>query len=138
MVWRRLRLYLFGVLLGTVLVYVFVLRKHDIAYDAWLPAKRIMRDMRNDDRMTGSARYQCLVACRALTEAQMTSLFTEGKLENLRPGGDPYRYRITWSDSTGTTLVAGVEKPGNDYILVHLEAGENTVPCHCEGASEAP
>ena len=126
---RRIRIYFLGVLLGTLLVYVFVFRKHDIDWDGWLPGQRILRDIRNDEAFRSSDRVACLLGCRNLKGAVFIDILTEGKLLNLRPGGDPYRYAVLWSDSTGKEYRAEIEKTGLELELTRLHAGADTATC---------
>ncbi|HEY6159937.1 MAG TPA: hypothetical protein VI112_01905 [Bacteroidia bacterium] len=75
---RRLRLYLFGVSMGCVLVYFLLWRGRDMSF--WTPNNRILDDIRHA-KITYSAAAKCKLKCLDMTKADVNVAFKYGSVD---------------------------------------------------------
>lgn len=74
MLWRRVRIYLFGLGLGCLLVYFFLIRGKGRDFGFWLPENRIWEEI-SRKAIDYSDKGKCERSCYGLTEEQVrTSL----------------------------------------------------------------
>ncbi len=59
---RRIRVYLVGVFLGCIMVYVFLIRGKNRDFGFWLPQGRVMEEL-TTKKLTFNAKATCQFAC---------------------------------------------------------------------------
>lgn len=75
---RRLRLYIFGVLLGILFVYVFLVKDRDNSnLTDWLPNSRVLSKMSENELVMDSV-MQCKLTCFDIHTADVNFLLENG------------------------------------------------------------
>ncbi|MBI3501217.1 MAG: DUF4258 domain-containing protein [Bacteroidetes bacterium] len=74
---KRIRLYLFGFLIGCVLVYFILLRGKNRSY--WLPENRIKEQMLKGN-LIYSEHAKCRMKCRNITEEEVKEILKKGSV----------------------------------------------------------
>jgi len=128
---RRLRIYFTGFGLGLIVVFIMFFRDDDRDLDIWMPEQRILEDIRLDTAFLSSPKMKCFQQCLALSDEQLTTLWTESKTKSLNPGGNPYRYLISLVDEE-THLEAEIEWDKKIRTLLFIRNKRQPADCSCD------
>ncbi|MEW6469762.1 MAG: hypothetical protein AB1458_12600 [Bacteroidota bacterium] len=79
--YRRLRLYLFGVLLGCVLVYFLLIRNRDLG--GWLPGNQIIGKIRSNELLF-SSNAECMMQCLGITRGDIKKMIDSTATVNMK------------------------------------------------------
>jgi uncharacterized DUF497 family protein len=74
---RRLRLFIFGILLGSGFVYVVLIRNTN--FPAWTPNDRVMEQLK-ENAINISAKLQCQLSANGLEEKDVAFVLADGKV----------------------------------------------------------
>ncbi len=77
---RRLALFIFGILLGSVFVYAILIRGR--SFPAWLPSDRVMEALR-ENPIQISARLRCELECLKLENQDVASILADEEADVL-------------------------------------------------------
>ncbi|GAB4383614.1 MAG: hypothetical protein Kow0075_15720 [Salibacteraceae bacterium] len=126
---RRVRLYLIGVVLGTIIAILIFGGDNSRDLDIWMPGQRILESIRNDSSFLQSPQLTKAVECCSISKQTMSKLWSEGTVSVVSGGGSPYVYEIQCETSHGN-LLCRVSKQNDRHTLVFLKLGE-TNNCNC-------
>ncbi len=104
--WRRIRIYLFGVVLGSIVVWAMILRNRNVdEYLRWTPGERILEEIRTDSNTVLPANFMCLLDCSELTTLDYKNLINKGSVDFKKssPRETPRKYVVEYKDNDRTT-----------------------------------
>ncbi len=128
---RRVRVYLFGVILGCVMSYFFLKRgEHDFTF--WLPENRVLAEI--SDSMTYAVVAKCYMECYSIDEKSIEKLLTDGDVnfsESLTKKA-PKIYQVEGGSISGKKIAIRVKMMARyaEVITVKLLEGDVTT-CDC-------
>ncbi|HXC03993.1 MAG TPA: DUF4258 domain-containing protein, partial [Bacteroidia bacterium] len=77
---RRLQLYLFGFVLGGIIVYFGIMKNRpDGALTSWLPTNRIIMQL-DTNKMVLTKHAQCRMLCRGITQEEIKDVIKHGEV----------------------------------------------------------
>jgi hypothetical protein len=131
---RRFRLFAFGLLMGCVIVYFMLWRGKNLT--GWTPNNRVLEAVRLSE-ITYTKKAECLRSCLNVTETELTALFdnkgsvdfSNSEVHGVCPiylingiDGNDLKVKLSWcsADSTTTILELGRQQtkacPGCDSL----------------------
>lgn len=131
MLLRRLQTYLFGVLLGCVIVYFTLIKDKDRDLLGWIPANRVKTDIL-DKQILYSTRAQCELECLNLSDSVVSQIVETGalKIKERNPDALFYLYEFKLGQNTDT-LAVYFERTKGELKCVRLTSLNS--PCNdCE------
>jgi len=99
--WRRVRIYFFGFALGIILVWALLVKDRETNHlTSWLPAERIMEEMRNDSNLAFTGSLRCMFECHNLNSLDWKQILNEGSVNFSESETQvvPRVYKITYQD----------------------------------------
>lgn len=87
---RRLRIYLFGFILGIILVIFLYGDKYDII-TGWTPEKRVLKRLKLTEKEVSDS-MQCILDCYNFDDKEWETLYTEGDVNFAEARKKPYPY----------------------------------------------
>ena len=76
---RRLKLFLFGVLVGLIFVYFSLIRGRDRDLLGWLPKERVLQKLKENE-MVFSERSLCLLDCNDISREEVSQILLTGEV----------------------------------------------------------
>ena len=131
--WKRIRLYLFGFIIGCVMVYFMLLRGVNRTY--WLPSNRVKEQV-DKSSFKFSDHAKCILECKHITEEEVREVLKNGDVnfsESDTRGVPCPSYAIegTSHNKKIRVLVTIFERDSTAEITtaINLEAGKDTCRC---------
>ncbi len=127
---RRLRYYLIGVVLGTLVVYAMFGNRSDIRCD-YFPNARVLKNLRTKP-MVMSDMAECQKACLELDSLDIKQIFAAGAVgfSESEPRKEPCgEYQLTTRLPDEREIVARVQNC--DSTVVMLSLTHNGTECSC-------
>lgn len=92
---RRIRVYLFGVILGVIVVYSSLIKDRGKELLGWLPGPRVLGEL-NEYPQQISDKANCQLKCYVLGESILEEVYMNGdvKFSESRPKEDPRYYKV--------------------------------------------
>lgn len=131
--WRRIRIYMFGVGLGLVVTWALVLRNRNAdEYLMWTPSERILGDIRADSNTVLPDNFNCLLDCIEITSLDYENLTHDGKVNYKRssPRENPKIYLIE-HEVENRMIEAVYEFTETEQRLVKLSVANQPANCEC-------
>jgi hypothetical protein len=128
---RRLRIYFTGFAIGILIVIVMFWRDDSRDLDIWMPDQRVLEDIRNDSLFLAKDRLHCFRNCAQISEETLSKMWVDGKWRCLNPGGDPYRYLISYVIDD-QHIEAEIEWDKISRKLIYLRDKANPKTCECD------
>lgn len=103
--WRKLRIYLFGVGLGLIVTWALVLRNRNTQeLLKWTPENRVMNEIKQDTALVYPRNFECILDCYGLNSLDMERLMEEGDVNfsKSQTRSDPKIYRVEYEDEEVT------------------------------------
>ena len=76
---RRIKLFLFGVIMGTLIVYISLIRGRDRDLLAWLPEERILQKLRDND-LIYTQQANCSMECANISKEEVQQILINGEV----------------------------------------------------------
>lgn len=125
---RRIRIYLTGVGMGLILVYVLLIRQGDRDIWFWLPQDKVAFAIQDDSILVHSPSFQCFYTCSGLDSSGLASFLRESDFEIVRK--DPFEYQFTDNDANGVKLKMKFRQiKYNRYAWLYLAKNEEACDC---------
>ena len=131
--WKRIRLYLFGFIIGCVMVYFMLLRGANRTY--WLPNNRVKEQV-DKSSFKFSEHAKCILECKRITEEEVREVLKNGDVNfsasDTRGVPCPsYAIEGTSHNKKIRVLVTIFERDSTAEITtaINLEAGKDTCRC---------
>lgn len=128
---RRVRVYLFGVILGCVMSYFFLERgEHDFTF--WLPENRVLAEI--SDSMMYNPTAKCYLDCYSIDERSIDKLLVDGDVnfgESLTKKA-PKIYQVEGMSISGKKIAIRVkmmERYAEVFSVAVLEGDVTTCDC---------
>jgi len=121
---RRIRIYLLGVGLGSIMVYFSLIRGRDRDLGAWLPSPRVLKQIRQSDLTIGT-QPDCFAKC-ALDSNFIKAVLKEGEVDFSKSDKDHIPPQF-WVDCT---------LDGQEYTFIFNSTVENSVLEKIEGGTK--
>ncbi len=131
--WRRIRVFMFGVGLGLIVTWALVLRNRNTdEYLKWMPNERILEEIRIDSNTVLPPNFDCLLGCLDVTSLDYEQLTLEGRVnfEKSSPRETPKVYLVEHETENGI-LTAVYEFTGDEQHLVELYRDHPSQNCNC-------
>lgn len=132
--WRRIRIYLFGVGLGLILTWALVLRNRNMAdLLAWTPSERVLNELRADSTLKNPSNLVCFLHCNGVNSLDYEQLFSNGNVlfNESTPRGEHKMYRIETKLENKRVLFADFIFSDTQIELNDMQVrGENN-SCDC-------
>jgi hypothetical protein len=132
--WRRIRIYTFGLGLGLILTWALVLRNRNMAeLLAWTPSERVLNELRADSTLKNPLTLACYLQCNRVNSLNYEQLFSDGNVlfsESI-PRGEHKMYRIETKLEDKRVLFADFVFSDTQIVLNDMQVrGENN-SCDC-------
>jgi hypothetical protein len=103
---RRIRIYLFGVILGSVLVYATLLKDRSKELLKWTPNQRMLEEFRAADLQFNSLAV-CQMNCLEVGKQIFAEIFDDGKVNfgKSKPKEIPAMYYVSYESNNKTYVV---------------------------------
>ena len=131
--WKRIRLYLFGFLIGCVMVYFLLLRGVNRTY--WFPNNRVKEQV-NKSTFSFSEHAKCILLCKQISEEEVREVLKNGDVnfsESDTRGVPCPSYAIegTSHNKKLRVLLTVFERDSTAEITtaINMEAGKDTCRC---------
>lgn len=135
--WRRVRIYLFGVALGCVVVWALLIRdRSDRTFDFWLPEERVLEEIRSDSTFRFPAYEFCLFRCYGFNSLDWERFLQEADVDFSRsmPRQNPRIYFLTFNFKDKPTLNVEMAIADSSVAIRSLAAdGRSPEECDCNG-----
>lgn len=132
--WRRIRIYMFGVGLGLILTWALVLRNRNMAdLLAWTPSERVLNELRADSTLKNPSNLACFLQCNGVNSLAYEQLFSNGNVlfSESTPRGEHKMYRIETTLENKRVLFADFIFSETQIVLNDMQVrGENN-SCDC-------
>ncbi len=131
--WRRVRIYFFGFALGIILVWALLVKDRETNHlTSWLPAERIMEEVRNDSNLTFAGSLRCMFECHNLTSLNWKQILEEGSVNFSESETQvvPRLYKITYEDHNEHLAVLVEFDSVKTVKSVALNDKEASCDCH--------
>ena len=76
---RRIKLFLFGVIMGTLIVYISLIRGRDRDLLAWLPEERVLQELR-DNELIYTQYGNCSMECANISKEEVQQILINGEV----------------------------------------------------------
>jgi hypothetical protein len=98
---RRLKLFLTGVFLGTVLVYFTLIKDTDRGNSTWLPNERVLHSIKKNFSFENAVN-QCFISCCQISKDDLNEALESGKVnfEKSTPRAKPATYWVSYKNKT--------------------------------------
>ena len=131
---KRIRLYIYGFLIGCVMVYFMLFRGNDRSY--WLPANRVKEQV-NKSTFKYSEHARCKMQCKQINETEVAEILKNGDVnfpESDTRGVSCPSYAIEGTTSTNKKLrviVTIFERDSTAEITtaINMESAKDTCKC---------
>ena len=126
----RLSKFLIGFLIGSLLVYFFLVRDHKRDLKGWLPQERIIQDIQKEE-LAISQHADCQLKCLGFLKEDLDTLIKEGKVKfaesHVRKEPCPvYFIESAYKENTASLEI---EKCSDVITLMKIEM--DGVSCNC-------
>ena len=126
---RRIRLYLTGLILGILVVYIMF---KDRDWLGWLPGNRVLTDIQSDSSLIFSDHLDCWLDCYQLDTGDVFTLLEEGSAEIQRSENGEYHYFISMPEKADTALMIHFLKVDTTYRVMEIELEGKKEKCDCK------
>lgn len=129
MIWRRVRIYAFGVGLGCMMVYVFLIRGKNRDFGFWLPENRIIEEL-TTSKITYSDQATCALACYSIAADSVKTIIQNSNVNYDRslPRENPRKYYI---EGQNFDTYVQIDRKHNLEILSLLQK-KQAQACDCK------
>jgi hypothetical protein len=133
---RRIQLYLFGFILGSVLVYFGLIRNRpDDSLTSWLPQNRIILQL-DTNKLVLATKAECYMNCQGLKPEELKMLIHHGEVNFSKSEvhAKPYpKYAIEGKTLSGKQMRLFCEAfPAETHLLSLVNFGITQDTCHCQ------
>lgn len=133
--WRRVRVYFIGLLLGCLVTWMMLLRDRNLDdYLKWTPNQRVLSEFSEDSLFVPSDAFWCHLQCQGFNSKDYRGLLDEGKVlfSESTPRQTPKMYRIEFETEKRGTLILDFEIGEEKKRIVQVrKEGEETPNCSC-------
>lgn len=132
--WRRIRIYFIGLILGAILSWALVIRDRNTKeLMSWTPNERILADIRNDSNITLPDNFWCLLKCQGFSSIEYNELLINGDvdLSESSPRTYPKIYRIQFDAAQKGTLLIDFELDSINSTITKVSRKEDIKNCNC-------
>ncbi len=125
--WRRVRIYLLGVFLGTLFVYFFLIRGKDRNFSFWFPSNRIIEEIQTK-KMNVTPRAFCMLTCMQTDTSNIKPLLKNATIDFSKslPRNTPKTYYLSLQN-----MHIWVEVNKNNSTLLNVFPVSDTLKCDC-------
>ena len=132
---RRLRIYGFGLVLGTIMAWALFLRGRNTKnYTSWTPNNRILEEIRLDPTLQTNDVFWCEINCLGFSSIEYEALLNDGNV--LFDEGQvktwPRTYVVEYdADSKGVLIIKFSKEESNKYSIVSVTKRDEPIKCDC-------
>ncbi|MGB0391504.1 MAG: hypothetical protein ACPGRC_02720 [Salibacteraceae bacterium] len=132
---RRLRIYGFGLLLGTVMAWALFLRGRNTKnYTSWTPNNRILEEIRLDSTLQTNDVFWCEINCLGFSSIEYEELLNDGNV--LFDEGQvkvwPRTYVVEFeTEAKGVLIIKFSKAESKRYSIVSVQKKGETINCDC-------
>ena len=130
--WRKLRIYLFGVVLGLILTWALVLRNRNAdEFLKWTPGNRVLSEIKNDSSLVYPDDFSCTLDCHNLSSLDWENLLEEGSVnfQESSTRSKPKIYRVEYEDED-RLIKADFSVTEDRQELLMIQTDED-LKCNC-------
>ncbi|MGD1845305.1 MAG: hypothetical protein ACFB10_07925 [Salibacteraceae bacterium] len=125
---RRIRIYLVGVGIGLILVYVLIIRRGERDFSFWFPQNKVAFAIQDDSVLVKAPRFSCMLACSGLDSAGLASFLRESEFEIIRR--DPFEYTFRGENPAQEKLAMKFRKiKYNRFQWLSMKNGDAICEC---------
>lgn len=133
--WRRIRVYFVGVLLGILVTWMMLLRDRNLDdYLKWTPNNRVLAEFRTDSAFVPVDAFWCELKCKGFTSLDYKGLLEEGKVlfsESITQDY-PRMYRIEFETKEELVLTIDFEiAEDKKKRILSVSNGKSEENCAC-------
>ena len=134
--WRRVRVYFVGVLLGCIVTWALLLRGRNLDdYMRWTPNQRVLTEFNSDSLFVLNDTVLCHLKCHGFKSNDYKALFEEGNVlfTESNPRKMPKMYRIQHQTEKRGSLILELEIDENNLkkVVKMEKEGEKELNCNC-------
>ncbi len=129
---RRLRLFIFGILLGSLVVWGFLFRGR--TFPAWTPEGRVMEALQ-EHPIKISSQARCLLDCNKISDQDVLALISEGEVlfsQSDIHGKEVPEYVIQGKGRNGKTYKMKFRSEYlSTYLITIIPTPDASASCEC-------
>ncbi|UTW65016.1 hypothetical protein KFE94_10020 [bacterium SCSIO 12643] len=131
---RRLRIYGFGLALGTILAWALFLRGRNTKnYTAWTPNNRILEEIRLSDLEKTDA-FWCQMKCYGFSSIEYDALVNDGNVNFRKSQVEnwPRMYQVELeTEDKGTLIIEYSKTEGKHFEIIRVVKEGSQINCDC-------
>lgn len=131
--WPRIRLYLFGFLVGCVMVYFVLFKGRNRGY--WLPENRVKEQLMKGN-LVFTEHAKCRMTCRGISEEEVKEILKNGSVNfsESHPHDTPcpsYALEGTMADKQNVRIVFSSCDTTTTKVVTTIDLGSKQDTCNC-------
>lgn len=132
---RRLRIYGFGLVLGTIMAWALFLRGRNTKnYTSWMPNNRILEEIRLDSTLETNDYFWCEISCLGFSSLEYEGLLNDGNVlfDESQVKNWPRTYQVEYeTESKGVLRIRFSKNEDKQFSIISVEKEGETFKCDC-------